>query len=106
MIKNCCSHLTCTVHTLIYICPTEYKKSLKRERDNARYEQNKDLILQRLRETRRQNKTTAVLSGEHNQPDTPISSIFPTGQNTVTMATDESTVIQISITPTLEGFPN
>lgn len=104
MMNNCCSHLT--VYILIYICPTEYKQSLKRERDNARYEQNKDHILQRLRETRRQKKAATVLnSGEHTQLDTPKSSIFPTGLNTVPIiATYESTAIQLPHTPTLQGF--
>ena len=91
--------------TLIYIYPTEYKQSLKRERDNARDEKNKDLILQRLRETHRQKKHAAVLtSGEHTQPDTRMSSTFSTGLNTVIMATDESVVIQLLHTPTLQGF--
>jgi hypothetical protein len=105
MMNNCWAYLNYTVQILIYISPTEYKKSLKRDRDNARYEQNKDLILQRLRETRRQKKSTAVLkSGEHDQPDTPMPSYFAAGQHTVIMATDEAAVIQLSTTPTLQSF--
>jgi hypothetical protein len=90
------------IHTPTYICLAEYKQSLKRERDNARYDQNKDVILQRLRETRRRNKSTAILhTGEHTQPDTPMSGVFPTG---VILATCESVVIQLPHLPTLEGF--
>lgn len=92
-------------HSNLHFCPTEYKQSQKRDRDNAPYEQNKDVILQRLCETHRQKKATAVLkSGEHTQPDTPMSNIFPIGLNTVIMATDEFAVIRLTLTPTIEGF--
>ena len=49
----------------------EAKQALKRQRENARYEQHKQLILQSLRDKRRAAKSTVVLTpGEQNQSDT------------------------------------
>jgi hypothetical protein len=90
------------MHVPTYYCLAEYKQSLKRERDNARYDKNKDVILQRLRETRRQKKCTDVLNnGQHTQPDTLMSIVFPTE---VILATNESSVNQIPHLATPEGF--
>jgi hypothetical protein len=53
-----------------HLYSTEEKQALKRERENARYEQHKEGILQSLCEKRRRAKSTAVLrTGEQTQPD-------------------------------------
>ncbi|KAM0874175.1 hypothetical protein ACQ4PT_037644 [Festuca glaucescens] len=78
----------------------EDKQALKRERENLRYELNKDVILQRLRETCHRKKAKCVLtSGEHTQLDTPVSNICATG-----LYTGKSAVIQLHQTPNIEDI--
>ena len=66
---------------------------------------NLSIWLQKLRDKRHRDKTTAdLLSVDHTQTDTPVSNIFATGLDTGIMATGESAVIQLHQTPIVEGF--